>query len=36
MAEKRPRAVALQYDPTQRTAAPRVLARGQGELRSAS
>jgi flagellar biosynthesis protein len=32
MAEKRPRAVALQYDPTQRTAAPRVLARGQGEL----
>ena len=32
MAEKRPRAVALQYDIANRSAAPKVLARGQGDL----
>lgn len=32
MAEKRQRAVALQYDIVNRSAAPKVLARGQGDL----
>ena len=32
MADRRQRAVALQYDASERTAAPKVLAKGQGDL----